>query len=257
MGDIVDQKTVEEKQFFEEVEEDLKYKRLHALWSKYGKYFVSALAIALMCSVANILWTNYTKSKMEKLTDHYMEAIRSIENGDYESSLKQLDYLESQGNDGFRAMIRLQKAYVFELFHHKLTGKEDELKEKIYQTYASIHKDPNTPKFYKDMTSIIVVHGPFPQQYKSEIMKNLERLSMSNSGWHHLALEALMIQYGVEKNFGKMREVATQLKNDMKIPKGILERAEAVLEKLDADAFPVVIEKNKTENTKKIAPKTK
>jgi hypothetical protein len=239
----VDEKTIEEKQFFEEVEEDLKYKRLHALWSSYGRYLVIGLGLALSSSIAHLVWTDYEKSKMEKLTDHYMESLRSVENGDYEGALKQLDYLEGQGSHAFRTIIRLQKAYTLELVYDKTTGKENELKEKIYEAYASIQKDSHTPHFYKDMTSIIVAHGPFPEKHKPEIMANLEELSNASTRWHHLALEAMMVQYGIEKNFGKMREIATRLKDDMGVSKDILSRAQAVLERLDGDEIkqPAVV----------------
>ncbi len=231
----MNEKTIEEKQFFEEVEEDLKYKRLHALWVSYGKYLVFGLGLALTASISHLVWRDYQKSNMQTLTGHYMESLRSIENGDHERALSQLNYLENTADSGFKTLVRLQKAYTLELIYDKTSDKQDELKEKIYSAYHSIQKDSNTPAFYKDMASIIIAHGPFPEKHKPEIMDRLEALSNSNTNWHHLALEALMVQHGIEKNFGKMREIATRLKDDMIISQEIKSRAIAVLERLDAD----------------------
>lgn len=231
----MDEKTIEEKQFFEEVEEDLKYKRMYALWLAYGKYLVFGLGTALTLSVAHLLWVDYKNANAQTLTGHYMESVRSIENGDHERALSQLDYLEGKADSGFKTLVRLQKAYTLELIYDKTTDKQDELKEKIYNAYNSIQKDSRTPAFYKDMASIIIAHGPFPQQHKPEIMDRLEALSNSNTKWHHLALEALMVQHGIDRNLGKMREIATRLKDDMAISKDIKARAIAVLENLDAN----------------------
>ena len=232
---------IEGNQFFQEVEEELKYKRAHELWTKYGKYLIFIFGLILTGSIIHLLWSDYSKKNMEKLTSHYMETLRSIDNGDYEGALKQLDYLEDQGNEGFRTLVRLQKAYALELIYDKTTGREDELKEKIYHAYDSIQKDPRTPKFYKDITSIVIAHGPFPDQHKPEVTKHLESLSISNAGWHHLALEALMVQYGKDNNLEQMRKIATRLKDDMQASVGITSRAKAVLERLDGDE----IKKNK------------
>ncbi len=230
-------KNIEGEQFFQEVEEELKYKRAYELWNSYGKYLILTFGVVLAGSIAHLLWSNYSKDNMEKLTNHYMEALRSIENGDYEGSLQQLNDLEFKGNEGFRTLVRLQKAYALDLMYDKAIVKEDELKEKIYHAYESIQKDPGTPKFYKDITAIVTAHGPFPEKHKPEVMEHLEALSISNAGWHYLALEALMIQHGKDNNLVEMRKIATRLKDDMQAPQGIIVRAKAVLEKLDADAI--------------------
>jgi hypothetical protein len=258
----MDEKTVEEKQFFEEVEEDLKYKKMVDLWKKYGMYLVSFFALCLLGSIGNVAWTSYHRAHIEELTNRYMESLRSVENGDYESASAQLDYLKTKGGEEFKSIVLLQKAYVLEMMMDKEQDKKkaQDLKEQIYQTYLSIKNDTSLSQFFKDMVVIILVHGPFPEQHKTDIMQELERLSNTNTGYHYLALEAMMVLYGVDHNVDKMKEVAHRLIDDMQAPKEISTRAKAVIEQLDAqniDAkYPVhqehsPKEKNKTHEGEK------
>ena len=232
----MDQNQIEAKHFFEEVEEEFKYKQVYRLWKQYGKHLLVALGVSLLIAISNLVYKNYSKKKYELLTDQYMEALHSIESGDYEGSLKQLDYLLTQGNKEFNALVQLQRAYAFEMVFDKSKNPTPDLEEKIYNIYQDIQKS-SSPKFYKEMAIIIAAHGPFPEKNRSEIMKELEVLSISNAGWHYLALEAMMVQYGVVKNYAKMKEIALKLKDDMQIPKSIQERAEAVLEMIYADGL--------------------
>ncbi|MDP1632052.1 MAG: tetratricopeptide repeat protein [Caulobacter sp.] len=121
---------------FEEVEGQIRSERYRALAMKALPWVLALAAAALITALAIWGWDSYTKSRADKASETYMQALEARAQNDQADAFTKFGEVARSGAKGYRALALLQQGGM-----RMEAGKTDEA-VKLWDEAASVSSDP-------------------------------------------------------------------------------------------------------------------
>lgn len=168
---------------FDEIDEDLKRDRAQELWTKYGKYVISAAVAVVLGVGASQGFNAWTRGQAETSADLYHQALAA------DDALAQLQADTGSMTDGYALLARFRIAAA-----HAAAGDLTAAES----TYAALAADQAVPQLYQQAAQLLAVMNAPRSRDVAALQDSLSGL-VEGGPWQPLALElsaALDLQAG-------------------------------------------------------------
>lgn len=225
-----------DKDFVNEVNEDVRADRLLKFWREYSNYFYAFVIAVLVAVGGTSLYKNYRLNQSMALADQYSKALELLVKHKHDEGLKELEAVEANATSrtiGYAVMAKLQRASFF-LSQQKETEKPSAEAMKIYWDISS---DSKFPLIYRNIGTYLTAFHALGQTYEgieqSEIVNRLTAMTKRNNTYRLLALELLAHYHKLSGKHEDARTACQSVLNDTNDPdRSVGDRCSALLESL-------------------------
>lgn len=208
---------------FKEVDEDLRRDQASRLWSKYGRYAISA-AMAIVLAVAGFkTWEWWdTKQRLER-SDRFAAAVAVLAEGDEDLAKEQFNAL-AQSGDGFSVLAAFNEA--------RLHANAGEIRAAV-AIWDRLAEDPKAGAAFQGAALLLSVMHQANDGDPVALEARLAPLLANDSGYRALALELTAALAMRQDDLARAREIYTQIADDLEAPVGLRARASQMLNALE------------------------
>lgn len=225
-----------EKDFVQEVNEDVRTDRLLAVWRKYSKYFYTFVVTILVAVGGSSLYKNYRLNQSMSMADAYTEALELMTQRKYDEGLKALEEVEQSATSntiGYAVMAKMQRASY--LLGAK-KGEESALEEAV-KIYWEISSNPDFPVVYRNIGSYLAAYYALGRTVtdvpKDQLIQRLEKLSQKGNAQRLMALELLAHYHKIDGRVQESRQACQTVLEDSKDPDvAVADRCRALMSTL-------------------------
>lgn len=225
-----------EKDFVQEVNEDVRTDRLLAIWRKYSKYFYTFVITVLVAVGGSSLYKNYRLNQSMAMSDAYAEALELMTQRKTEEGLKALEEVEQSATShtiGYALMAKMQRASY--LLSDKKGG--DTSLEEAIKIYWEISSNPEFPEVYRNVGSYLAAYYALGRTItdvpKDQLIQRLEKLSQKGNAQRLMALELLAHYHKLDGRVQESRKACQTVLEDSNDPEvAIADRCRALMSTL-------------------------
>jgi hypothetical protein len=213
-------------EFMEEVESDIRQEKFKDMWHKYGKIFSYGISAVLAITAAGVLWNNYNKERVAKLSERLISVQEQQSLGKHEDAQALLASANSKHHKAYHAIYRMNQA----LEKLNETSSLEEQKETYAQAKA-IFEDlafsKDTPDIFKKLSHLyllmMAVDAGVILSSKDEAF--LDELIQENTPWKPLAMEIKGFYLFKNNDTSKAATLFNDLNRMSNLPQGLAMRA--------------------------------
>lgn len=203
---------------FQEVEEDVRREKLHALWNKYSP-LVLAVAVLIVLAVAGWRgWEWWQQRQAEAAGVKFEAALRLVEEGKTAEAEAALARLEAEAPSGYAQLSRFARAGAL--------AKAD--KAAAVRAFDALAADTKVPGLFRDLAQVragllLVDSAPY-----AEIKARLEALAAPEGAFRHSARELLALSAWKSGDRDAARQWADNIIGDLAAPSNLRTRAQVL-----------------------------
>ncbi len=222
-----------EKDFVQEVNEDVRTDRLLAVWRKYSRYFYTFVVAVLVFVGGSSLYKNYHLNQSMEMSNAYADALEFMSKRKYEDGLKALEQIEqsaTSGTIGYAVMAKMQRA------SYLLGAKKGDEKafEEAIKIYWEVSSNPDFPSVYQNVGTYLAAYYSIGQTVadvpKDQLLQRLEKISAKGNAKRLLALELLAHYHKLDGRVQSAREACQTVIAEANDPESaIADRCRAIL----------------------------
>jgi hypothetical protein len=213
---------------FQEVEEEVRREKLHALWNKYSP-LVLAVAVLIVLAVAGWRgWEWWQQRQAEAAGVKFEAALRLITDGKTAEADAALAKLETEAPSGYAQLSRFARAGVL-----AQTDKAAAVRE-----FDALAADAKMPPLFRDIAQvraglILVDTAPY-----AEIKARLEPLAAPEGAFRHSAREILALSAWKAGDRDAAKQWAEALLGDPETPSNLRTRGQMLNDLATAPTAP-------------------
>jgi hypothetical protein len=170
-------------EIFREIDEELRRDNLLKLWSRYGRYVIAAVAVALAIAGAVVAWRNHLQSEREAQSLTYASAFSLVGAGKNADAAKLFAEIAKEGG-GYAVLAPFEEAAV------RAKSGDEKGAIAVYERLA--HKADVDPVF-RDLATLLAVMHQLSGKDPKALIARLEPLTASGNPWRPSALELTAI----------------------------------------------------------------
>lgn len=200
---------------FREIDEELRRDNLLKLWSRYGKYVIAAVLVAVLIAGAIVAWRDHQATARRAQGARYAAALSLANQGKDAEAAKLFQMLAQEGG-GYGV------AGAFE--HAELLAKGGDRKAAI-EAYDRLAATSSIDPEFRDLAVLLsVMHGLADGDPKAAI-ERLQPLTADGNPWRASALDLTAAAKLKAGDRGGALEIYQQLADDATTPQGLRARA--------------------------------
>jgi len=220
--------------FLREVDEELRRDQLASVWTRYGRWLIGAIVLALALFGGAIYWRYHQEQvagdQGEKLQKVYDDLIAQ----NVAATKAPLAELAGSKVAGYRAMARFTQADLL-LQNKDIKG--------AAAKFAEIATDPSVGQPLRDLALIRQTNVEFDTLKPEVVVGRLRTLATQGSPWFGSAGELVGAAYIKMNKPDLAAALFRQMSNDETVPESIRHRAATLAESMSAGAVSPVEEK--------------
>lgn len=220
--------------FLREVDEELRRDQLASVWTRYGRWMVGAVVLALAAFGGFIYWQYHQEQvagdQGEKLQKIYDDLIAQ----NVAATKAPLADLAGSNIPGYRAMARFTQADIL-LQNKDLKG--------AAAKFAEIAGDTSAGQPIRDLALIRQTSAEFDTLKPDVVISRLRSLAAKGNPWFGSAGELVAAAYIKMNKPDLAATLFRQMANDETVPESIRNRASTIAETMSAGAVSPVEEK--------------
>jgi hypothetical protein len=227
-------KTIEDRvpDIFDEVAEDLRAERAHALFRRYGIVVLCAAVLAVAATGGWEVWRWQEARTTAAAANAYLAAtqpidgaatIAQVNNAKRLDAARALAAVAKDAPEGYRTLADLRQAAL--LFAAGNAADANALWDKVA-------KDSSADPLLRDLANLLWVEHQPAGADDSAARARLQPLTTSSNPWHSLALEQFALLDLQKGAVDQARDTLRQLAADGTAPEGVRGRASGLLMKL-------------------------
>jgi len=220
--------------FLREVDEELRRDQLASVWTRYGRWLIGAIVLALALFGGAIYWRYHQEQvagdQGEKLQKVYDDLIAQ----NVAATKAPLAELAGSKVAGYRAMARFTQADLL-LQNKDIKG--------AAAKFAEIATDPSVGQPLRDLALIRQTNVEFDTLKPEVVVGRLRTLATQGSPWFGSAGELVGAAYIKMNKPDLAAALFRQMSNDETVPESIRHRAATLAESMSAGAISPVEQK--------------
>jgi hypothetical protein len=164
---------------FREIDEELRRENLLKLWSRYGKYVILVVVLALVIAGAIAAWRSHAASERRAQSGRYSAALALVREGKNADASRLFAALAQEGG-GYGLLASFEEA--------ELLAKNGDRKGAI-AAYDRLAASSGVDHEFRDLAvQLSVTHG-LPDDDPRVAIERLQRLTENGNPWRASALE--------------------------------------------------------------------
>lgn len=202
---------------FREIEDELRRDNLLKLWSRYGKYIIAAVVLAVVVAGAIVAWREHQADQRRAQGARYSEALALARAGKSTEAANEFSALAQQGG-GYGVPAAFERA---ELLAHNGDGKG------AAAIYDRIAGDANVDPEFRGLATVLSVSHALSgndADPKAAIAR-LEPLTASGNPWRTSALELTAAAKLAAGDRAAALAIYQKLADDLAAPQALRARA--------------------------------
>lgn len=211
---------------FDEVEEDLRADRAHALLKRYGGALIGAAVLVVVAAGAWRAWEWYDSRQVAAIADTYLAAMQTAETEKgppRQAAAAQFAQVAAKGRAGYRALARLQEAGL------KADAGRMAEADALWQQVAN---DGDADPLLRDLANLQWAIHNVDHGDPGQVAARLGGLSLAGSPFRPIAQEALAMLDLRQGKTAAARTVLEQLMQDVTVAPGVRRRAQGLLARI-------------------------
>lgn len=200
---------------FREIDEELRRDNLLKLWSRYGKYVIAAVVLAVLVAGAIVAWRDHQQRERRAQGERFSSALALVRQGKEADAAKLFGSLAQEGG-GYGVAGAFERA--------ELLAKSGDRKGAV-AAYDSLAAASDIDPEFRDLAVLLAVMHGLPEGEPKAAVERLQPLTAAGNPWRASALDltaAAMLKAGDRPG---ALEIYQQLADDLAAPRGLRARA--------------------------------
>jgi len=164
---------------FREIDEELRRENLLKLWSRYGKYVLIVVVVAVAIAGAIVAWREHQASERRAQSGRYSAALALVREGKNADAAKLFAGLSQEGG-GYGLLASFEEA--------ELLAKSGDRKAAI-AAYDNLAGSSGIDREFRDLAVLLSVMHGLPDGDPKIAIEGLQRLTENGNPWRASALE--------------------------------------------------------------------
>ena len=202
-------------EIFREIDEELRYEKVLRLWQHYRVAIIALAAGLVLGTAAYVIWKDYTEKQALARAQAFAAALEATAQPDDAAAIAALDGL-AQGEDGYAALARLQKAAV------ELRSGNDAGALAVYENLAD---DSGVESTFRDLAVVLLALNSLDTAEPDELIARLAPLTADANPWRYSARELTALLLLRKGDTAGARDLLVPLSEDVGAPAGLRQRA--------------------------------
>lgn len=220
--------------FLREVDEELRRDQLASVWTRYGRWLIAAIVIALAGFGAAIYWQYHQEQVAGEEGEKLQKAYDDLVAQNVTAAKAPLDQLAASKIAGYRAMARFTQADLL-LQNKDLKG--------AAAKFAEIANDASIGQPLRDLALIRQTSAEFDTLKPDVVVSRLRSLAAKGSPWLGSAGELVGAAYIKMNKPDLAAALFHQMADDETVPESIRQRAVKIAETMSVGPVSPVEEK--------------
>jgi hypothetical protein len=200
---------------FREIDEELRRDNLLKLWSRYGKYVIAAVVLAILVAGAIVAWRDLQQSERQAQGQRFSSAVALARQGKDADASKLFETLAQEGG-GYSV------AGAFE--HAELLAKSGDRKGAV-AAYDRLASSSGLDPEFRDLALLLSVMQGLPDGDPKTAVERLQPLTAAGNPWRASALDLTAAAKLKAGDRSGALEIYKQLADDVAVPQGLRARA--------------------------------
>jgi hypothetical protein len=164
---------------FREIDEELRRENLLKLWSRYGKYVILVVVLAVLIAGAITAWRSHQASERRAQSGRYSAALALVRDGKNADAARLFAALAQEGG-GYGLLASFEEA--------ELLAKDGDRKGAV-AAYDRLAASSGLDREFRDLAVLLSVMQGLPDDDPKVAVERLQRLTENGNPWRASALE--------------------------------------------------------------------
>ena len=200
---------------FREIDEELRRENLLKLWSRYGKYVILAVVLALAIAGAIAAWRSHAASERRAQSGRYSAALALVREGKNADASRLFAALAQEGG-GYGLLASFEEAELF--------AKSGDRKTAI-AAYDRLAASAGVDHEFRDLAVLLSVMHGLPDDDPKVAIERLQRLTENGNPWRASARELTAAAKLKAGDRNGALEIYKTLADDLSSPQRLRARA--------------------------------
>ena len=202
-------------EIFREIDEELRRDNLLKLWSRYGKYVIMAVVLAVAIAGAIVAWREHQAAERRAQAGRYSSALALVRDGKNADAAKLFAMLSQEGG-GYGVLAAFEEA--------ELLAKTGDRKAAI-AAYDRLAGWSALDAEFRDLAALMSVMHGLPDGDPKAAVERLQPLSQNGNPWRASALELTAAAKLKAGDRSGALEIYKTLSDDLNAPQRMRARA--------------------------------
>ena len=212
--------------FFREVDDAVRQDRLAGFWSRFGRWIVALVILALAAFGGWLYWSHHSREASGQVAEQAQDVLQSLADGKQPDEAK-MKALAAADQPGYRAMAMLVKAADAE--------RKDDVKGAA-ALYGEIAANKDLAQPYRNLGTIRQVALTFDEMKPQQIVDRLKPLAVEGGPWFGSAGEMTAVAYMKMGKKDLAGPLFAAIAKDDRVPETLRSRAQQMAGLLGVDA---------------------
>lgn len=181
-----DKRAASDEAFLREVDDAVRAGDLEHFWTRYGRWLLAAILVALAAFGGWIYWQNQQRAAAEAQGEKFVLAVEKLEGGNLKEAKADFTMLANADQPGYRAMAQILLA--------NIAAAEGDSKKAV-AGYGKVAADSGLPQAFRDMALIRQTAAEFDTLPPQKVVDRLKPLAKPGAPWFGSAGEMTAIAY--------------------------------------------------------------
>ena len=200
---------------FREIDEELRRDNLLKLWSRYGRYIIAAVVVALAIAAAIVGWRQHQASERRAQGQRYSNALALAREGKDGEAAKVFSLLAREGG-GYSLLAAFEEA--------ELLAKSGDKKAAI-AAYDRLAGSSGIDPEFRDLAVLLACMHEVAAGDATATIERLKPLTASGNPWRASALDLTAAAKLKAGDRGGALAIYKELADDLSAPQGLRARA--------------------------------
>lgn len=215
-----------------EVDDAYRQDEMQKFMSRYGRWIVLAVALALAALGAFLWWQAEQKKAADALSERFTLALDKVDAADTTAALAEFDAIAAEGNPAYRALAGLSKAGI-------AIGAGD--LETAAGQLATVSADTSVAQPLRDVATLQRIRAQFDTVEPAEVLKVTAAFLEGDSPWFPIAAEMAALAHLKAGEPDKAGPLFLRLAGDRTAPESLRSRAEQMAASLGQDVTALAL----------------
>ncbi len=217
--------------FLREVDEELRRDQAMQFWTRYGRWIIGAVVLALAIFAGILFWQSEQQKTAGEQGEKLSSIFEKLGTGDEKAATPLLAEMAGNGIGGYRPLAKFTQADVL-LQKNDLKG--------AAAKFAEIAGDTGAAQPFRDLALIRQTYAEFDTLKPQTVVDRMKPLAVKGNPWFGSAGELVAVAYLQQRKNREAGALFGEIARDQDVPESLRQRAVQMAGVLGVDAIDQV-----------------
>ncbi|RVJ44648.1 tetratricopeptide repeat protein [Sinorhizobium meliloti] len=207
--------------FIREVNDELRSDQMKAVWTRFGGIIIGIAVLIVLGTVGKVGYDYWQESSSSQSGDTFLAALNLARENKSDEALAALTELEKDGYGSYPVLAQLRVA--------TLQAQKGETDSAV-AAFSEIGRDTRIPAALRDAARLRAAYLLIDAGTYEQVSSEVEQLAVPQNAMRHSAREALGLSAYKAGDYAKAKSWFQQIADDAQSPRGIMNRAQMLLD---------------------------